>query len=823
MIFSNKSRTGVAFNPSESEKFANDKELAKRMIDNYVDNPINTDRLKRLDEGLELHAGRWSAIEELQNGMEITIDKETFTIGSTKVRHYDKIGRITRGLEGSFIAAPFVAIFKDISSKSKSMADKLKMEAIKENLYEKYITPKIDLITKQELIKSGATEMFELPPEQQMQIQAQVTDRVQKESPEEILSILEKIKTPDEQVCQLLFGYTASQEKLKQKYDTGSVFAIANGEEYYRPYMLNNMPKLEVLIPRGVNFGGSPHIDHVEDGTFATYKQYLSVEDVIARFGLGFLKGDVANLDQYYNTQTQTGYTGNSFSNKKDMAMVELIGTDPILRETNFLTRDGQQMLNAVYARMGNQINHFKIQHNFATWKWTTRLKAVTRLYKGKPMTFIVSGHYTKNPETDIKIKSFLAPQVWNGDRLGNSVYQNLEIKKYQYDSIQNPFTPKLDIYGGMYNSLMGTTENYSLIDNAKIWNFRYDMIMARKEEVEATDHGKIALFTLNAKPKGVTWEDWINGILTTKIGLVANNADIQFNPDEKKVIQSIDMSRLADAAGIIQELQHTESELFKSMYTSEAKIGDIGQYATNQNSALQIEGADRQLMPFYNKHRTITTNVSYAMLKLSLIAYRDNDIVKDAVLDDFLKTHYEINMKNEDIGQYAIVLLDTMNEMASVKKMTDLALAFVQNGVIGLKELSRLFSATTMAEAQDIIDEAEDKRIKQQQADMQNKKEMEAQNAKYQQELVKLKQDFDAMQKDLDRKVKLTVSEMGSHMMSNAQDIDENDVNDSLTKAYAELASKQKIHNDEMAFKYAELEVKEKQVKATKAAKTSK
>lgn len=812
MTFANNNRTGVYFNPTEAQKVANDMELAKRALDNYVDSTINKDRLKRLDEGLELHSGRWKAIEELQTGMEITIDKETFTIGSTKVRHYDKIGRITRGLHGTFIMAPMVAIFKDISSKSKSMADKLKIEAIKDNLYEKYITPKIDLITKQELIKSGVSEMFELPPEQQMQIQAQVSERVQKESPEEILAILEKIKTPDEQVCQLLFGYTASQEKLKHKYDQGAEFAICNGEEYYHAYLQNGMPKLKVLIPRQVRAGGSPHITEVENGTFATYGESLSIEDVIANFGLGFLKGDIANLDQYYNATTTTGDTGNSFSNRRDMAMVELIGTDPVLRETNFLTRDGQQMLNAVYSRMGNQINQFRIQHHFASWKWQTRLQQVTRLYKGKPMTFIVSGHYTKNPEIDLKIKSFLAPQVWHGDRLGINTYQNLEIKKYQYDSIQNPFTPKLDIYGGMYNTVMGTTENYSLIDNAKIWNFRYDMIMARMDELEATDHGKIALFTLNAKPKGITWDDWLNGILTTKMGLVANNAEFNLNPDEKKVIQSIDMSRLADAAGQIQKLQYAESELFKSMYTSEAKIGDIGQYATNQNAALQIDGADRQLMPFYEKHRNITTNVSYAMLKLSIIGYRDNDIVKDAVLDDFLKTHYEVNMKNEDIGQYAIALLDTMNEMASVKKMTDLALAFVQNGVIGLKELSRLFSATTMAEAQDIIDEAEAKRAKEQAAATQSQKELEAQNAKYQQELLKLKQDYEAVQKDLDRKVKLTQSEMSSHMMSNAQDIDGNKVNDSLTKAYAEIADSQKKHQDEMAFKYAELEVKKKQ-----------
>ena len=797
------------FNPTEAQKSANDFAMAKEMINNYADIPLDAETIKRNNENINLHAGRWPELDDLSTGKEITIHEpgqngepgktETFTIGETKIRHYDKIGRITRGMHGQFIAAPYVFIIKDISSKSKSMRDKLRLEGVKNAMYEKYMVPKINIITKQELLKNGINNMFELDPDQQIEMQNQINARVKKESPEEIMAILEKVKTPDEQVCQLLYNYTAANEKVKMKFDSGVEFAIITGSEYYRPYISNGLPILQTLIPNGVAFEASPHITNVEDGTWATYTQYLSVEDVISRIGVSFLKGDASNIDKYYNVNAYEGNTGTSYHNTVDNRLVEIIGSDPELRKTNFLSRDGQNLLRAMYARVGSKISYYKIQHKYVTWRWTTRMKVVTRLYNNKPKEFIVAGHYTFNPKTDLKIRTIIVPQVWQGERYGGDWFKGIGAIDYQYDSIQNPWNPKLGIYGGMYNTVMGTSKNHSLIDNGKIWNFKINQSYARIDEIRATDHGKIALMTLNAKPKGMKWDDWLNGILSTKFGIVSQNTEWGLTNEDKKIIQSIDMGRFADAANEIQFLRHSEEELQKSMFYSDAKSGDIGQYSTNQNAALQVEASDRQLLPFITRHKEIINNVSNAMLRLSLLAYRENEEVKSAVLDDFLKAHYELNMKDEGISQYALTTIDTMNELASVKKMTDLALAFVQNGVISLRELSRLFSAQTMAEAQDIIDEAETNREKKEQMNFEQQKEQEMQNAKIQQDLLKMKQDYDAMQKNLDRMLKIDLAEINSMLMANANDIDKTGVSDSLTKTREELLAKQKMLQEEL------------------------
>ena len=145
--------SSIKFNPTEAQKTANDYEMAKQLASNYMDSGLNKERIKTLREDREIHHGRWTAIEDLETGYDVTIEgedgPETFKIGNTKIRHYDKVGRITRGMHGTIIAAPMVNIIKDISSKSKSIRDKLRLEGVKELLYNKYVVPKTEMITAQ--------------------------------------------------------------------------------------------------------------------------------------------------------------------------------------------------------------------------------------------------------------------------------------------------------------------------------------------------------------------------------------------------------------------------------------------------------------------------------------------------------------------------------------------------------------------------------------------------------------------------------------------------------------------------------------------------
>jgi len=783
---------------SESEKKANDYDLAKYEIDNYADNLIDPELIKKDFENLNLHAGRWPAVEEISNERLIKTPEGDFTVGNIPIRHYDEIGHISRGIHSQMIMAPLDYNIKDMSSKARNVRDAAMVSHLKEYLNQKYIEPERKRITQEYMISNQITDVTQLSPDQQDQMITDIDERVKKSTPSEVFNAISKTKVPDEIVCSRLFEYTINEEKIKDKFDQGGEFAICNGREYYRPWISNNYPVLDVLVPSGVNYGLSTNKEMVEDGMWATYKQSLPIMEVIQRHGLGFMANDISNLQKYFNADYIPGSTGYSMHNK-EIRMTEIIGKDNNLNKINYLTRDGQQMLYAISAAIGTNYNLFRVEEVYVTWRWTKKAKVVTRIYNGRPKEYIVDGNYRFNPKFDLSIRNIVIPHVWEGIRLGNSDwYSGVGPRDYQYSSIDRVFNPHLGIFGGQYNTIMGTVPNYSLIDNGKIWNYRIDVLMARNDHEEATDIGKVAFMYAEDKPDGILLGDWLSGLINNKIALKTRRSELEYQ--NGSTIDMVDMSKLSDSAGFIQKLQYAEQKLMQKMYFNPAKIGAISQYSTNQNVGLQIDAADRQLLSFYKRHEVIMQNVCREMMKLSLISYKDNETVKNSCLNEYLKAHYEENMQNEDIGNYRFDLVDTRKEKERQERITSLALGFVQNGLITLKELDALLSASTSDEIQEVIDISDNRRREEGAIENENKRKIEEMNFKLKQELLRMKQEFDASQNDKDREIKLTISEINSRLMANANDINGDKVNDSVQRTEKENESKERINDAKLA-----------------------
>src|SRR5690606_32618037 len=195
-------------------------------------------------------------------------------------------------------------------------------------------------------------------------------------------------------------------------------------------------------------------------------------------------------------------------------------------------------------------------------------------------------------------------------------------------------------------------SKNSSFIDLGKPWNYRYNVLMKKMEEHQATDIGKIMLGTTTMLPKGWTWAQWYKSIFMAKTAIISNHREGITSMDAD-IFRSIDMSRTVDIGSDVQQLEYFENKCIRGMHYSPQKIGEISQYSTNQNAQLQIAGVDRQLYRFYNRNRRIKENVLTGLLQLSLHVFKDNEQVKSMVLDDFLKAHYELNFNQEDLSNF--------------------------------------------------------------------------------------------------------------------------------------------------------------------------
>lgn len=797
--------SGIPFLASDAKKRANDMAIAKEYMDYFdLTHDIDKDNIERIQENFELHAGRWTTLNNVSNAASIMLGQENIVIGSGELNHFPIIDRVSKSIVSDLIARPLTPIIKDNSSKARNERDRNRIGKIKEYFQQNFIQPTIERISMEYDVSNGIVDLANTPIEFQQQRQSDIMRRVEETTPDEILAYLERFQTYDELIASALLNEGLRHVKGKHQFDIGAEYAVVTGEEYYRMDILNKKPHFEALNTKWVTWGGSEHTEFAEDGQFAKYVQYLTPEDALTKYAHHLARADVKKIANMYSKIP--GYTGNG--NKMverdiEMRVVDAFANNPELQsEINVRTREGQEKLRQVYSNIAYYgRSGYGIKETYITWRWMRRVKFVTRLINNKEEVFIRDEHYVSNPAMgDVKVEDKVIPQTWSGIKLGDETYLNVKPIPYQYNNINDPFDVKLGIYGGRYNTFQNNVRNNAPIDLGKPWQYKYNVLMKRMEEHQATDIGKVFLGTTTMIPKGWTWAQWYKSLFVAKTAIVSNHRE-GINNMDSSLFRSIDLSRAADIESDIRQLEYYENKIITSMYYSAQKIGSISQYATNENTQKSIEGVDRQMYRFVNKNREIKENVLNSFLRLCLHAYKNDEDVKSVVLDDFLKAHYELNFGGPDDSNFILTVVDDFKEAEKLSSLKQLSLSFLQNGMKG-KDLFTIVNSDSMAEIKQMLDDMEIREEKRSKEEYERQMALEEQRRQANESMLQQQQQFEAMQAEREFNVKIKLAEINSNQMANANDINNNKLNDYVESTILntesnEYIEKMKIEHD--------------------------
>lgn len=789
---------------SDSKKRANDKALAKDFMD-YFDmaNQLNDERCRKLQENYELHAGRWKNIENINPSVSITLGHENIVLGSGRLRHFPVLDRVSKSVTSDLIMRPLIPVIRDNSSKARNHRERVRLERVQSYFQNAVIQPALAQITSQYDQENNVIDPISLPIEAQKQRNFDIQRRFKQETPEEIFTALERLSTPDELVAEAIIKEGLRYVKAKSKFDIGAENAVITAEEYYRLGIVNNMPHMEVLNPKWVTWGGSEHVEYVEDGQFAKYVQYLTPEDAITKYSQHLVKSDVKRLSNLYSEIP--GY-GNDKKRERsdrgiDRKIVDIFADNPELQdEINIRTRDGQNKLKQLYSTISHgSRDGYGIKESYITWRWLRRVKFVSRIVNGELETFIRDEHYRKDPFAgDVEVVDRAIPQTWHGVKLGDEFYLDVDAIPYQYNNINDPFDVKLGIYGGRYNTFQNNVKNASLIDLGKPWQYKYNALMKKMEEHQATDIGKVFLGTTTMLPKGWTWAQWYKSLFLAKTAIISNHRE-GINNLDASIFRSIDLSRTVDIQNDLAQLEYLENKIITSMYYSPQKIGDISQYATNRNTQVAIQGVDRQMFRFHNRNRQIKENVLNSFLQLCLYAYKDNEDVKSTILDDFLKVHYELNFNSTGFSNFSLTVVDDFRESEKLQELKNLALTFLQNGMTG-RDLIAIIDGESMSEIKQVIEDLESKKEKLSEEEFQRQEALLEKQRQAAEAQLQLQQEFAKLEAERERQTKIAIAEINSLDKQKAVDVDGDKVNDSLTKAVLDNESRERIKDKELA-----------------------
>lgn len=823
----------VKIRANQYEKEKKDFERQREIIDHldvYYGDYRDYKRIEKFKINYELLNGHLDvALYEDPLSFTIKGDKgyEEISFDFQNISHTPLIAQYANAIIGEQLNKPFKPMIKDWTPNRPTLLKKRANKVNKQYIVENIVNPMRTQIMNQIMQEAGQTDIFTFAstPQQQMQLEQEINQRLTDELPRDILEFIngDVISTTAKQ-AQKMLNYIIDMNNIKFKQVNGFKHAVATGEEYYYVGVYNGQLTFEEVHPSFLTWGGgdrenewSQHADYIKRERWLSYQQIISRHsDKIDKKDLELIELDVEPVGGFY--KGVPFWDKDAAHTKKFMYTFSVDeGLREIFSDINIKTKEGRQKLFHAYDlafgryadTYGTNHSDYGVREAHFQWRdlrpmWELKQKQQDGSYR----KFFLPEFYEPT-HNDEEVREIWVNQAWEGWKLGtfSCVYTGIKPLDYQYKSIFNPHDVDLTYYGKKYNSHNNTTGNVALIDLAKTANKNFDMVLASIRQDLATNHGKAFTLFMNMKPEGYTFQMWIDALRHSGLLLLdptRGNAgmDLQF-------LKEIDLSKMSDIAGKIQTLEFFRQQVALSMYFNDAREGAVSQYANATNVQQNTTAVHNKTAYFMEQHRQVVEKALTGFLNCARHYYKDNIEQASIFLDDTSI----IELQNTPLSWYewlAISLQNSEEELQKLQMLKSEMMAFIQNGA-SAESIMELVFADTILEASDIIR----RETKRQQQEIQAAREHEASmkqqeiQAKSAEKQAEMQLEWQKHMAELESQEKRTLWDREKFKMQN--DVDENKINDMIQKALIEVNAKMKISQDELNFEREKMQLQGK------------
>lgn len=569
-----------------------------------------------------------------------------------------------------------------------------------------------------------------------------------------------------------LLNHYMKEYNIPLLFNNGFMDAMAVGEEIYQCDIVGGEPVIERLNPLKVRIFKSGYSNRIEDADMIIIEDYWSPGKVIDTYYDVLSKKDMeyieklpdhvgqAAVDSMDNIDERYGYVNNNMIGDE-------ISTDGFYFDPFNLFSDSMSNSLLPYDLAGN----LRVLRVY--WKSRRRIKKVKsydpqtgeEVYNFYPETYIID----KDAGEEEQI--FYINEAWEGTKIGTDIYVNMRPRVIQYNRLSNPSRCHFGIIGSIYN--LNDSRPFSLVDMMKQYNYLYDATHDRLNKMIARNWGKIITLDLAKVPKGWDVEKWmyyakVNGLAvvdsfkegnigasTGKLAGALNNAssgviDAEFGNSIQQLINLLEFIKMemAEVAGVTKQRE--------GQVSNRETVGGV-ERATLQSSHIT------EWLFFI--HDDVKKRVLECFLETAKIALRGRSKKFQYILSDNSIKVMEIDGDEFAESDYGLVV-DNSNGMQELNsKLDTLAQAALQNQTLSFSTIMKLFSSSSLAEKQRLV-EKDEKDIQERQAQAQQQQlqvQQQEIEAKNQLEQAKMQQEDTLNQRDNETKILIAQMQLAS------------------------------------------------------------
>lgn len=617
-----------------------------------------------------------------------------------------------------------------------------------------------------------------------------------------------------------LLNHYIKEYDIPLMFNEGFMDAMAVGEEIYQCDIVGGEPVLERLNPLKVRIFKSGYSNRIEDADIIILEDYWSPGRVIDTYY------DVLTAKDIKYIETLPDHIGQNTVDSMDniderygFVNANMIG-DEVTASDGFYFDPA----NLFPESIGTSLLPYDLAGNLRVlrvyWKSKRKIKKVKSYnpQTGEEEFNFYPEDYVINKARGEEEYSMWINEAWEGTMIGNEIFVNMRPRLVQYNRLSNPSRCHFGIVGSIYNLNQGRP--FSLVDMMKPYNYLYDAIHDRLNKAIANNWGALVRMDLAKVPKGWEVDKWmyyakVNHILVEdsfkegnygaaagKLAGAMNNASTGgINLDQGNYIQQL-----------VNLLEFIKMEMAEVAGITKQREGQI----SNRETVGGVERGNLQSSHItewlFIQHDDVKKRTLECLLETAKIALKGRSTKFQYILSDTSTRIMEIDGDEFAEADYGLVVDNSNGTQELNAKLDTLAQAALQTQTLSFSTITKLYTSSSLAEKQRLI-ERDEQQIRERQQQAQQEQLQAQQNiAQAQMQQKQAEMQLKDTMNIRDNETAILIAQMSKY----ANEETSEDVEFS-EEAKANLAEKIRQFDEKMAFDNKKLKVesrlKEKQI----------
>ena len=583
----------------------------------------------------------------------------------------------------------------------------------------------------------------------------------------------------------------SKEQNFDLQFNMGFMDALAVGEELYQCDIIGGEPVLKKLNPSKVRVFRSGYSNKIEDADIIIIEDYWSPGRIQDEFYECLTPKDLKWIEELPNT-IASGAVDSMGNYDERYGLVQAH-----MQNEEFELNEGD--IDSIFkATSSTSLMPYDMEGNIRVlqvyWKSLRKVLKVKSYdpITGEPKYTFHTEDYILNTSMGEEAETFWINQAWEGTKIGNDIYVNMRPRPVQYNRLSNPSRCHFGIIGTIYN--LNDDKPFSLVDMMKNYNYLYDAIHDRLNKMIERNWGKIITLDLAKVPAKWDVEKWmyyakVNGLAVIdsfkegNIGAATGKLAGALNNASSGVIDAEFGNSIQSQLNLLQFIKSEMSEVVGISPQREGQIANRETVGGVERATLQSSHITEWL---FARHDDTKKRVCEAFLETAKVAFRGNNIKFQYILPDKSIKMMEIDGEDFSECDYGLVVDNSSDTQKLASQMETLAQAALQNQLLDFSTIMKLYSSSSIAEKQRMV-ESNEKKIQERNAQAQQQQTQQLQQqAQMEQQVAMAKMEHEAALNTENNETKIIVAQINAQ----ARQMDEADIyNDGVDEPMSEEA----------------------------------